>query len=218
MDVIIIYIKSLGWILLSILGAILLYGIIALLGSVIPVKAEQLTPENPVEIYIWGNGVHTDLVLPVRTQQVDWKDVFAKDDPGISYSFRYVAIGWGNKDFYLNTPTWADLSVRTALQAVTGLGESVYHLSWYRSMYEDEDSRKLTLSAGQYEQLVEYIQSYLKKDEEGQVIPVQSTVEYGKYHRFYEAKGHYSMFFTCNTFTNNALKKMRTTCLPVDSV
>jgi len=36
---------------------------------------------------------------------------------------------------------------------------------------------------------------------------IEKDANYGKNDVFYEARGRYHMFFTCNTWANNALKK-----------
>jgi hypothetical protein len=37
------------------------------------------------------------------------------------YDFSYVSFGWGDKGFYLDTPSWAELQPSTAFVAAFGL-------------------------------------------------------------------------------------------------
>jgi hypothetical protein len=37
--------------------------------------------------------------------------------------------GWGDRDFYLNTPTWTDMNPLRSLGALVGRGRTVVHVS-----------------------------------------------------------------------------------------
>lgn len=89
-------------------------------------------------VFVLSNGVHTDLVFPVHTDIIDWEDVFPLNN-NISQDsvYKYVAIGWGDKGFYLNTPEWKDLTAKTALVAALGFGETALHVTYYKDLQED---------------------------------------------------------------------------------
>jgi hypothetical protein len=52
---------------------------------------------------------------------------------------------------------------------------------------------------------VDYISNSFQSDS-GEFLKIETDAVYGKNDAFYEAKGSYSLFHTCNTWTNNALK------------
>ena len=53
--------------------ALLSYGLLVTLLSYVPVNANQFaTDEQKVDIYILSNGVHTDIVVPVKNEFCDW--------------------------------------------------------------------------------------------------------------------------------------------------
>ncbi len=183
--------KISGKILVVVAGIILSYFLIACLFSLVPASGEK-EEEGVIDIFIVGSGVHTDIVMPASTSFINWHQLFTDRENPIPASLRYMAIGWGNKEFYLNTPEWSDLTFKTAFNAVCGRGDAILHVAWYSSIREDEHCVRLSLSADQYERLIRYIKSYLPA--EGELVPVPSTVWYGKYHRFYDAGGHYSLF------------------------
>jgi hypothetical protein len=61
-------------------GIVVLYVLFALLFSAIPVnKNFQEDKTSGIDIYIQSNGVHTDLVLPIRNRYKDWSDVIPVD-------------------------------------------------------------------------------------------------------------------------------------------
>ena len=193
-----------------IVGALLLfigaYMVAAYSLSRIRVDKEQVTSED-VTIYILSNGVHTDLVVPLKTTEVDWsKYIKAENTLAKDSLAKWVAFGWGDKGFYLETPTWADLKFRTAFKAAFALSTSAIHATFYRELKEGENCKSIKISHAQYFRLVEYIEQSLLYDEKGFTIPIKTNANYGDYDAFYEANGKYNLFYTCNTWANNGLK------------
>ncbi|MFM7331368.1 MAG: DUF2459 domain-containing protein, partial [Brachymonas sp.] len=43
-------------------------------------------------------------------------------------------MGWGDRNFFLNTPTWDDLTLSTALNATFGLGSAALHINYYKEV------------------------------------------------------------------------------------
>lgn len=160
-----------------------------------------------MSIYLFSNGVHMDLVFPVKTSYIDWHRVFPFEHTlGKDGNKEWVAIGWGDKGFYLNTPEWKDLSLKTALIAGLGIGEAALHVTYYDWMEEDPLCRRVQISEEQYRTLVEYVLNSMEKDENGHPIYIDTNAQYGTDDAFYEALGAYNLFYSCNTWTNNALK------------
>lgn len=198
--------KIIGLTILSIIGLVLLYLISSIVLSIIPTATK--TENNPiVEIFIRTNGVHSDVVLPVQFDTIDWsKQVRYADTKGKDTTMKFVAFGWGDKGFYLNTPTWSDLKFSTAFNAAFGRGGTAMHVTFYRTIALDSTSIRLKISLRQYLLLVKYIQDSFKTNNSGQFIQIKTDAVYGQDDAFYEAKGSYSLFKTCNTWTNKALK------------
>jgi uncharacterized protein (TIGR02117 family) len=163
--------------------------------------------KKDVEIHILTNGVHTDLVLPFRNQYMDWsKYVKPTDTRSKKPSAVNVAFGWGDKGFYLDTKTWADLKFSTAFNAVFYLSSSAMHVTFYNGLGESESCRKICISKESYLRLTNYIIESFSPDSLG--VPRQITgASYSDNDSFYEAKGKYGLFFTCNTWANKGLKK-----------
>ncbi|MGZ5284897.1 MAG: TIGR02117 family protein [Kaistella sp.] len=163
-------------------------------------------PENVV-VYILTNGVHTDLVVPVKSAEIDWsKEILFENTLSKRTDFKYLSIGWGDKGFYLDTPTWAGLKVSTAVKAAFWMSESAMHCTFYDTMTEGEDCKKLTLTHEQYLDLIRFIRGKFDRDENGKPILIKTDAVYGKNDAFYDAKGSYSFLDTCNTWSNNGLK------------
>jgi len=192
--------------ILAFIALIVLYLGCAWVLARIPIRAESNTRPD-LTLYLMTNGVHTDLVLPVKTADKDWsRCILYKNTRSGDTAFRYVAFGWGDKAFYLETPTWGDLKARTALRAIFGLSSAAMHASFYKDIKEDERCIRLDISKEQYRRLVFYIGNSLQSDSLGNPIAVPTKVRYGDNDAFYEAKGRYSLFHTCNTWVNDGLK------------
>lgn len=190
-----------------VLGLIAIYLLCSWLVPKISVDAEATNESKTVEAYILTNGVHTDLVMPVKTEYIDWstrvpfENTISKRD-----DFQYISFGWGDKGFYLDTPTWADLKFSTAFVAAFWLGESAIHATFYEKMKLGKDCKKIYLTASQYKSLIQFIDDSFDKDAQGNYIFIKTNAVYGKDDAFYEAKGSYSFLHTCNTWVNNGLK------------
>ncbi len=187
---------------------VILYFLVAFALARMRVPGEPVPEEQQeISIYILHNGVHTDLVVPLKSDVYDWLHyVNYRHTKGQDASARFVAFGWGDKGFYLDTPTWADLKASTAFKAMTGLGASAIHATFYRNMQENAACRRLGLSKEQYARLVRYIQRRFDLDTAGNTILIKTDAQYGQADAFYEAKGRYNLFFTCNTWANEGLK------------
>ena len=55
-----------------ILGIVIIYVILGLLIPYIPVSAKDDGQKKEIPIYIYTNGVHTDIVMPVKNDLQDW--------------------------------------------------------------------------------------------------------------------------------------------------
>ena len=183
-------------------AAILLFLLSAWMGSSIPRNADWVEPEQGIEIMIGDNGIHTEIVMPLVTPLKDWRvDFPASDLPEPDRPYTHVAVSWGEREVFLNTPTWADLSIGTALTASTG-GDGLLHASHYVRPAPGPSNRPLRLSEEQYGRLVAAI--------EAQISPAERRKAYRGYGRsdvFYDAAGTYHIGNTCNQWTGDTLAK-----------
>lgn len=174
--------------------------------SRISVEKEQTTNAD-ISVYILSNGVHTDIVVPAKNEWFNWchfvdpQHTLAKDSTA-----SFVAFGWGDKGFYLETPTWDDLKFSTAFKAAFGFSTSAMHVTHYRSMKESARCKAITLSKEQYLRLTAYITHSFLLNEQQDAINISTKAVYGTDDAFYEATGSYNLFKTCNTWANSALK------------
>jgi len=204
--------RLLIWLLRGVAGIVslpLLYLLAALLLGAVPanVAFNQAGPEG-VTIFIMSNGVHTWIVMPKVNEDMDWRLYALPEhlrDPRWGNA-DHVAIGYGNRDFYLNTPTWGDLTVRRAFAALFGGGPTLLHIIHVDHPRPGPDERPIRISHVQYRRLAAYIQARFHMDAGGRPIPLLGR-GYGPDDMFYEANGGYSFIFTCNEWTGRALRQ-----------
>lgn len=195
----------------SILALIIFALVYLFLVFVIPyfsVNAKEQSQSEEVTLYIKTNGVHTDIVVPIKTKYKDWSETLKFSHiKSQDATMQYIGLGWGDKGFYLNTPEWSDLKFSTAFVAAFGLGSSAMHATFYKEIRENEKCVKINVSAQEYQKLIAYVENTFDIDENGKPILIDATT-YGQNDSFYEAKGAYTLFYTCNTWANSALKAM----------
>lgn len=171
-------------------------------------NADGKGEKKDITVYVLSNDVHTDIVLPIRNELQDWTEIFPiENNKGKDMNQQFVSIGWGDKGFYLNTPEWKDLTLKTALVAGLGIGETALHVTYYKNMVEDDLCYKVQIDSNQYKILKTYVVNSLDLGKDGKPILIETDAQYGPDDAFYEAKGAYSLFYSCNTWTNAALKK-----------
>ena len=198
--------KFLGWTLFSIFSFLVLYVLSVFLISKITVNsnADLIKQQRTIPIYILSNGVHTDIVVPIKNEIKDWRNEIQFSQTQSKDSLiNFIAFGWGDKGFYLDTPEWSDLKVSTACRAACGISSSAIHTTFFKQLREGEDCKRILISKENYQSLVNYISDSFRNPLQPEWIEGHS---YGQKDAFYEAKGSYSLFCTCNTWANNALK------------
>ncbi len=201
-------VKAVAWTAGGIVGVVAVYLLAAVGLSAIPVAGDggRPAPGEGVTVYLLTNGVHTDLVLPVRNSQMDWTRLISyADTPANDTTREFVGFGWGDKGFYLDTPTWSELKLSTGLKAMFWLSTTAMHTTFHHQPEVGEDCVRLNLTQAEYDRLVSFIQERFQLDAQGRPQHIAGH-SYGQYDAFYEADGTYNLFDTCNTWTNEGLK------------
>jgi uncharacterized protein (TIGR02117 family) len=118
----------------------------------------------------------------------------------------HLTFGWGEKTFFMETPQWSDLSFANGFRACFGLGRPAVHTVFWYEVKESEKCIKIGLSKAQYRKLVDFLLVHFAYDSARQPINIKTPLSYGPHDAFYEGRGSYHLFHSCNTWVNNALK------------
>jgi len=173
--------------------ALILYFLLSYLLTFFP---KQATSNETKErsIYILYSPMHTDIVFNIEEMNTANFPEFKNRREG------YLAFGWGDKETYLNTPTWDKLKTSTALKALFINTPSVMHLSYFRDIHRYRDIKKIELSKNQFNYLIETILQQFNSQK-------KIYRGYGRDDFFYDAKGSYNIINTCNTWTGTKLRE-----------
>lgn len=197
--------KLLLRLLLALASLVAAYFATAFVLVLFPINTQPANAPVAVNAYVLSNGVHADFVFPVRAQGVDWSQAFPPQHLAqMPHDTAFVAIGWGDREFYLNTPHWQDLTVARAMHALSGTGRSLLHVTYLRQADLQGAVHALPLSAGQYALLVKYVERALVRSTSGSGVNVPGQ-HYGAHDAFYEAHGAYNLFTTCNAWVGRGL-------------
>ena len=189
-----------AWALGAILSATVLFLLAAWIGSSVPRNRSWTEPAAGIEIMVGDNGIHTEIIMPLVSSVKDWRTTFPSSDvPDHARPYTHVAVSWGEREVFLNTPTWADLSLSTAIGAAFG-GDGLLHVAHYVRPAPGSSNRPLRLTRMQYAKLVAAIERQAPVPGAGK--PLQG---YAGYDVFYDAPGTYHLGNTCNQWTSDTL-------------
>lgn len=165
---------------------------------------------NGIKIFVISNGVHTDIVVPTVTDQIDWTEFL---DPATfqpvpeNDSPPYIAFGWGDRGLYEDVPEWSDLTATIAFRSMLIPTDSAVHVSYFdNQLKETDNSIPIEISAEQYQILIDGFKNSFLLDSEGQPQSLNCCFYPHLKDQFYESPRYYHIFETCNMWTNRLLK------------
>jgi uncharacterized protein (TIGR02117 family) len=180
-----------------------LYLFAAILGGLIPVNAGWSEPDRGITIYIADNGIHADLVLPLRVGRLDWAPLVPRSDfANPPQEARFIAFGAGERRVYLDTPTWADLTPRAAWAGIAG-GTRVMHVEYVAD--PTWTAREIRVTPEQYRRLWASVRASFELDSHGRPRKIDHP-GYGPADAFYDGAGRASAINTCNQWLATRLR------------
>lgn len=189
---------------LAIVAVAALYLIAAVIGSLVPRNADWQEPRQGILIFLRTNGVHADIVLPASAAGLDlYRLVPPADIRDPEKADGWIAFGWGQREFYIETPRWADLTVRSALRSVLG-GDALMHVEHLGRPSVSGAMRSIRLDPASYRRLVASVARDFVREESGRTVPLRGR-GYGSTDIFYEARGRYNGLKTSNQWTAERL-------------
>lgn len=193
--------------LAALLSLPLVYLAAAFLLGLAPAAPAGRTAFDGVEIFLVSNGWHVDLVLPMRQDDQDWQaDLPPHDFQAADPQAAWIAIGWGDRAFYLETARFEDMRPLTAAKAMLGLGPAVLHVTYARRPAPGPTIARWVIGRDQHRRLVAHLADAFRRRADGRLIAVPGS-GYGPADLFYEAKGAWGLRLTCNEWIARALRQ-----------
>ena len=189
------FIKILFTILLLFLTPIALYISTAFLLSFFPIQNNyQIKKEK--NVYIIYDNVHSDIVFNIKNISDKW----IKNLPILKNKKKgYIAFGWGDKETYLNTPTWNKIKISTSFKALFINTPSLMHITYYPSINCFIGVKPIKVSNNQSKKIKKSIfKSFNFKE--------KFYKGYGYNDLFYDSPYKYNFIYTCNTWTGDILR------------
>lgn len=195
---------AVGWLVAAAIVISATYATAAIVLGAMAVNASFVETPGGIPVYVRTNGVHAELILPTRTESVDWS---VEHPPAHMRSLTgpqdWIAFGWGDLGFFANTPRWADLDPKIAVIALSGLAPGAMHVEYIESP-RSYKAHEIVVSPEQHARLVAYVRSSFERDAAGR--PERSELPgYFDDDAFYEASRGYRLWFTCNDWVRKGL-------------
>ncbi|OLP19737.1 hypothetical protein BST81_04170 [Leptolyngbya sp. 'hensonii'] len=158
------------------------------------------------KIYVASDGFHVSLIVPVTNEAFDWQQHLPLQEIGRQNrkDYRYLSFGWGERFFFMETPSWDKVNPLHALKALVLLNPSVMNVQGYPEVPQTWGStvvKTIRIDREHYLQLNQFIEASFQTDAQGRKI--RARVHEGS--SFYEANGKYSLLRTCNTWAAEGL-------------
>lgn len=181
-----------------------LYFVTAYITSLITVERTAKNEAQEKIIYLNTNGIHLDVIIPKQTLQ---KDLLSGLKTSVNNQF--YAFGWGDENFYINTPTWNDLTLKNAFTAIFFKSTTLMHVTHYK--LKQSDWVKVNVNDKELREIQHYINQSFEKNHQGGKVILKNK-GYSTNDEFYKAKGSYSCLKTCNSWVNSGFKKSGLKC------
>ncbi|NEP85481.1 MAG: DUF2459 domain-containing protein [Okeania sp. SIO2C2] len=158
-----------------------------------------------ISIYIYNSGIHTDILVPVRTKNWNLQQHFnLKLIANPSIPINYLAFGLGDQAYFLETYTGTSLPIVTIFKAMFLPTPSAIRVLAYRNIPQQYEIKCVIITKSNYRRLIKFINNSFKLDAQGNKINLLVDSSYGG--GFYAAKGSYSILRACNDWTAEGMK------------
>ena len=189
----------------ALLATLALYVGCALLLGAIPRNTDFVESENGIPVYVRTNGVHADLVVPTRYGAVDWSlDFPAAHMRALPATTDWIAFGWGDRGFMIETPTWSDLRPGTAIVALCGSGDGAMHVEYIETPSAYRVAAGPAVAVG-IREIVGFVRGIIRARCRQAACGSIDAAGYCGSDAFYEAVPTYTFWYTCNEWTRRAL-------------
>jgi hypothetical protein len=95
------------------------------------VNGDYLYKKKGVLIFIAGDGLHSEIIVPVKNETNNWETTFqASDFNNDNEGKEWLSIGFSEKTFYKTNRRWDDMNYPMAFAKLCGFGQSIIHVNY----------------------------------------------------------------------------------------
>ena len=172
-----------------------------LIGALVPKKWGHSPQSCQIKICVANLDIHTEILVPVKNKIYDWR----LNKIGTDANYKYLAFGWGEREFYMNAPDRIDLKIFAGVKALFLPNPSVIRVEGYRELPKNVEIKCFGVSQRGYLNLNKFIRDTFQLDKQARRIRLRYDKPLNV--SYYEAKGTYSILRTCNSWTAEGLRK-----------
>jgi uncharacterized protein (TIGR02117 family) len=178
----------------------LLIVLLPLFGLLLPRKWGGASQPCEQQVCVIRYGYHSNLLIPVQTTVFDWRDHLPlPTDPAP----RYLNIGWGAADWYINPPSEFSQQLYGGARALLLPNQALLSVQTYSEFPQSDSIKCAGVSSANYLKLIQHIQNTFQLDVQGDLIKVAERPN--EPITFYQARGTYSLLNNSNHWTANGL-------------
>lgn len=169
---------------------------------------QRQTGEPYRTIYVMAGGWHTNITVEAEAVRPWLHPSLQQDFPRA----RYLRFGWGDGDYYPATAPSNGMAIRSLFASRYPVMRVIGDIKAPSPGSGPWDTVKLRVRERDLPALARFLNDSLTLDAHGQ--PLREADFQRDINAYYRSSGHYGAFYTCNTWTLEALQAAG---LPVDS-
>lgn len=180
--------KLLFTLLILLIMTAVIFGILPLIGH-----PNNIDPLSQNDIYITYNDIHTAIAL----KKEDADNLINYFDKNLSERAAFIEFSFGDKDFFLQAPTWDKVTPALIAKALLLSKKGIMHVDFMETL--PQQAVKISLSKSQLTQIKRALSNSFML-ENNRALEIKNHSYYGT-DRFYYSSLNYHLFFTCNNWT-----------------
>jgi uncharacterized protein (TIGR02117 family) len=202
------FLKHLSFLSRYFLRVFFLILVLLIIGSLISRKIVYFKqPDCSIQICVDNIGIHSNILLPIVTNDFDWHRYLSIENIGIdrANNYKYLSFGWGDKDFYMSSPSLSNLNLSITFKALFLPTSSVIYIQGYNFLPINMEVKCVKIGEIDYFKLTDFILSTFELSNNAEKIRIgNGHTENGG---FYAANGSYSILRNCNSWVAEGLRK-----------
>ncbi|MCK4442118.1 MAG: DUF2459 domain-containing protein [Sulfurovaceae bacterium] len=195
--------KNILYFIITLIFIVIVYIYTAYIFTIFPYQNKIVNNKKTKNIYLYYDNMHTDIIINIKDTNYNWQKILPKLLKNRTKG--YISFGWGDKETYLNTPSWSDLKLTTALKALFINTPSIIHIRYYNNINKNNDIKKIEVTNKQYK----HIENSLLDSFGEKIIFIHKG--YWRNDLFYYSPYKYNLIHTCNTWTGDILRESNIT-------